>query len=77
MEAHRKIYTELSTLASLSSETRLAEVRYFSLIELPEVSRWITSGSDSENPVSVATKPTPRDHNQGQLLDAGHLSLSF
>ena len=30
-----------------------------------------------ETPVSVATKPTPRGHKQGQLLDAGHLSLPF
>lgn len=47
METHRKIYTELSTLASLSSETRFAEVDYFSLIELPKVSRWILSGSEA------------------------------
>lgn len=47
METHRKIYTELSTLASLSSETRFAEVDYFSLIELPKFSRWILSGSEA------------------------------
>lgn len=68
MEAHSKIYTELPTLVSLPSETRFAGVGYFSLNELPEVSGWITSESeDLRLPVSVATKPTPRDRKQGQI----------